>query len=385
MACCWYPVAYDGQPYNEGQMQSVAWWNTSGNFYVSADYFENQTIWSKEAAIGSFLSGRPVFFPSEDRRLFRGRQDPFAQVRDALGRLLFHPSGNVERVRIGHQSKAVKTFDMLRTSATGDIGATVHALYLVLPFLEEYTLSDGQTINYGWNSTLVSELLAPGRWLDVSADREWTAVDLVQNNINPIANIFIDYGLKRDQVAQDIEDNPSQPPFEFTPPEVLRQEVFIPTLTQDGGEYVQRTDIHRAFGGHRLRIDFWRRVEPFIEGSGTILQQERVPHYVIGIRHDALEAATIGDITPGPFLAQLVLGSSGFTTSTQNDTIASYHERTYPGRLTTDIGLRISGKELDLSEDINVFQELKKGFEVVQDYSPLLNFLQQLMTLYPLI
>ena len=374
--CCWFPTEYQPHAFDVVEMAQQYWWHNHGEFYVDADYFVNQMGLTQRGAIGNFMSGRPEFFPVSDRGLFTERRDIFGDLRDAISRLLFHPSGRVDYVTVGNQMKPIKSFDALQSRNRGSHGGTVHIVFVIAPWFFIYEREGKPDLFYGWNTSEIVEAMAPGKWRDYSSDRNWSTEDWVRENVAPWIRTL---ALQRTSIItanlDDHTEHPSVDIIDVPPLEIYRQEFYMPELTQDGGEYYLETDIYRAFGAQRLRIQLSRQIEPYQEpAAGRLKEQNKVPHYFIGVRQDSHDAARLVADPPLIFYASLVDSVEKHEAADDlpsPPTIANVHEFLYGGRLTNDIILRVNDEVVDITAtDLQLSDKLRDGFQNVQDYSP---------------
>ena len=399
MACCWYPIEYAGQAYTQLQAPNVSWYEDMGNFYMPGEYFDNPTALSREVAVGSFFTGRPQLFPEPDISgallagvMGRNEPDRFAKLREKLARLLFHETSYVRRVRIGHAGNSVLAFDCFRTGYVSSVGSVVNAIFLVLPqrIQIHYRSANGSrgVVNYGWDTPRMAESLQPGffrhRNVDLSADdlRNWliTNESIIQNTFSDFTRLYqVIQGINDGSLVQldargnVISTSDTMLPFP-EPPAIIRREFYVPDLTSDGGSHAQETLVYRALGAQRLSVELSREVEPYQDMQGILSERRVPPHYFIGVRRDAYDAAVLlgADEYPLPgWFSGLFHASTLFQTDDHGSrgltTIKDYHESRYPGDFTSPVSVRVNG---ELQEDDNY----SLPFLNVQDYAPPTDF-----------
>lgn len=388
MACCWFPREYDGQAYTAAQMIDVAWYEDMGNFYVPGSYFNQPVFTSRETALGSFFTGRPDLFPSRadvvtGTSVFSDPQegDIFGILRDAIAGELFHESAHIRRIRLGNASVNVLSFDCFRTGTQSSLGATVNVIYFIMPYEYRLRLASGAVLHYGWNTPRIIESMQPGRWQDKQLNLVEDPQSVLERNFDWIAESLRVYSEIISHLGQPATlHNPSNPPDPPIPPAIIRREVFVPDLTEDGGLYGQVTDIYRAMGAQRLRVEVERIIEP--RGFG-VSEQMHPQHYVIGVRRDAYDSAArlaqddqAQPYPPNSWFTGLFHGATQWDgTPTGSTSITEYHKENFPGRLTDDINVRVNDVQIDVAE-VTTVPEMRAllRFQNVQDYAPPTDF-----------
>ena len=295
----------------------------------------------------------------------------------------------------------VPSFDALQTRQDSSHGASIDVIFVVAPWLEtvEFPDPDGDGTQrivrtYGWNTALMTEQWAVGRYLDrnlgysdaVPGPEMFTTcqeANALQGQWSTIVDLL---NRARERFMNDASIMiPADPPA----PIFVRDRFFLPELTSDGGYVSLETNIYKCFGAQRLQLELRRNIAP--NGKGPANDDLEPPrrdtsnagrHYFIAVRRDGwirLQDATnnpdsAGNV-PTSYKAGIVYAATEHVEDAgrlvAGDTIPVKHERDFPGALDKEVFLRINGETVDLGSITR-----SMVFQNVQDYSPPTEFVR---------
>ena len=393
MACCWFPTEYNTDAYLIEEMPNVRWWENMSGRHAESQYFTYPATPNRQALSSGFMSGRPDFFPVPDRS---NTTDPFAITRDALGRVLFREDGYPRVVRLGNANASFASFDAMSTGYDSDLGGSVWVLFVAIPDAWFQIATPGTCLSVMQvEARLLESFAQPGHFEDflyesvealtlenlldqiteLTRTERPAGVRDLQNIYNDLYRCWIDAGMPESEPLSD-------------PPLFYLAEFFSPDITQFGGTYSQVSDVYRALGAQRLRIELAREVQPYTpEGtdprpSGSHRRLNIHPVYTVYTRrigwNAAVQANDPGGVHPSPNYLSLLFQAAEPVPELEYEekSIVARNNAAYGGKLAGTI-LKINGEVVDVSELDTFSVQSKMTFQNVQDYSPPTAFVQQ--------